>query len=453
MKATVEELKKNQVLLKVEVPIDNVKASIGKAYRRISEKINIQGFRRGKIPPRIIDAHIGKGPVLQEALQEMLPHYYVEAIKTTGVKPIAKPEIEVVQIKEDEPLLFNAKVEVKPKVELGDYEKIEVKKKTVNVSKEDVDQQLESLQKRFARLEAVKGRSIKKGDFVLINYEGKVGGKVYDGGSVQDYFLEVGSNIFPPEFEEKLVGARTGEILDIVVDVPKLYYQTEIAGNRVNYKVLVKEIKQKVLPELNDKFAKETSEFESLNDLRADLKKNIRKLKEKEAEAQVKIDILDQLANISKVEVPEVMVEERVTEKIEDLKERLKIAGLNWEDYLEQAKTAEEDLKKSLREDAEKNTKKRLALEALAEKEGLEVSPEELDNEIRITAQREGKSFGELKKDAEDKGYLDAFKEDILAKKALDLLPEKVKIIKDIDKDKVKKEEKTKEKEAKKSAK
>src|SRR3972149_9766100 len=138
MKATVEELKKNKVLLKIEVPTDNVKASIGKAYRRISKKINIQGFRRGKIPPKVIEAHIGLGPVLEEALQEMLPQYYVEAIKETGLKPIAKPEIEVVQIKEDEPLLFNAKIEVKPEVALGEYEKIEVKKDPVRGAKEDV---------------------------------------------------------------------------------------------------------------------------------------------------------------------------------------------------------------------------------------------------------------------------------------------------------------------------
>lgn len=426
MKTDVKELDNNKMLVEVEVPTEDVQESVRKAYRKIAGSVTIQGFRKGRIPPRVIDAHVGKGSVMQEALQEMLPVFYGKALQETGLKPIDKPEIEVVQLRDDKPFKFNAKLEVKPKPVLPKYSDLKAGKKKPTVSKEDVDKELEKLQEKFARLEVVKSRPVKKGDYVLMNYEAKIGGNDFEGGSADDFFLEVGANMFPPEFEEKMVGVKPGEIHEIVIDVPDWHHQQETAGQTVSYKVLVKEVKEKVPPKLDDNFAKETSEFDTLKELKADVRKKVRGAKEIEVNNEFRMDVLDELTELAKVEVPETMVTQRVSDRIEDMRQKLEAGGLALEDYMEQAKTTEADLRKEYRAEAEQGVAKRLALEALAEKESLEVTPAEVDNEIKVAAQAEGRNFQGLKKDAEDKGYLYVFEEDALVKKALDFLADKV---------------------------
>ncbi|MDI6892198.1 MAG: trigger factor [Actinomycetota bacterium] len=428
MKTTVEELEKNKILLKVEVPANDLDSAIVRAYESVSRKANIPGFRKGKIPRKVIDSKVGKESVLEEALRDVIPIWYLQAVEKSGIEPIDKPDIEVTKFEEGQPLLFNATVEVKPQVKLGEYKEVEVGRLPTEVTEEEVDLQVAILRDRFAQLEPIT-RNVRKGDFVLIDFDGFVDGKPFEGGSATDYLLEVGSNAFIPGFEEQMVGVRKGEIKNVWVDVPKDYDFPDIAGKKVKFKVLIKEVKQKVLPALNDDFAKEIGEFDTFEELRESFRERLKELKKAQAEEKIRQDLLEQVSAESEVEIPEVMVNRGTEEIIREFTFSLQGRGLTLDSYLEATKSTLEDMKQDLKGDAEKRVKNELVLGEIAQREGLKVSDEETDKEIKAIAGRINRNPEELERSLEERGSMGLLKEDILRRKSLDWVVEHAKII------------------------
>lgn len=430
MKTDLEKIEKNKVLLKVEVPAESTALAIKEAYKTVSEQVNIPGFRKGRVPSQVIDTKLGVGVVYNEALKQMLPLYYAQAVKETGIEPIDQPEIDVKQMEKDKPLIFEAAVEVKPEVKLGEYKGIEASRVPTKVTKGEIDERVEHLRNRFAKLEVVEEkRPLKKGDFGLIDFKGYIGETPFEQGSATDYLLELGSQTFVPGFEDQLIGAGKGEIVDVNVVFPKEYQLKEVAGKKVRFNVLVKEIKRKVLPELNDEFAKEAGEFDSLQALKSDLKAKLAESKKVRSDLDLRRSLLSTVAEEAEVEIPESMKRYRTEQLLSQFSQNLRSQGINMNDYLNSTKTDFETLKKSLEEEAVASVKSELVLEAIAKAEGIEVSDEEIEQEIRSYAQIMGKEYEEAKDLIEQKGTIWVIREDLTKRKTMDWLVEHAKII------------------------
>jgi trigger factor len=429
VKTDIETVEKNKVLLKVEVDSKEIGKAINQAYKSIAKKISIPGFRKGKIPKQVIDIRIGKEPVYQEALREMLPVYYNQAIKSSGIEPIDQPEFDVVQIEEGKPLLFNVKVEVKPEVKLGEYKGVEVTKEKAEVKEEEVERQLEAMREKVATLEIAPSRSLKKGDFALMNFEGTVDGKPVEGGSGEDYLLEIGSQTFVPGVEEQLIGMRKGEIKDVYVDIPEDYHAKQIAGKRVKFRILLKEIKQKKLPEVNDEFAKQVSGFKTLDELKQDIRAKLSQVKEALAQTQVRENIVKKIAEKAEVEIPDTLVGREMDIMLQDFAFSLQAQGINLQQYMDMANLTPEAMREKFKEDARRRVKSKLVLEAIAKAEGFEVTESEVEKEVETMATRIGKPKEELQKRLEEAGEIEVIKESIRIRKTVDWLVEEAKII------------------------
>jgi trigger factor len=414
MKTEVEKLEKNKVVLKVEVPAEELVDAYKWAYKSISQSVSIPGFRRGFVPPEVIDRKLGKEAVDNEVLKEMLPTYYWMAVQEAGVEPIDQPQIEVKQLEKSKALLFNATVETKPEVRLGEYKGLTVTRTPAEAGEQEVQERLEYLRNRFAQLEVVEEqRPIQVGDFVLIDFKGFLGDKPYEKGTGTDYLLEIGSKTFVPGFEEQLVGAKKGEIRDVKVTFPQNYQFEEVAGKEVRFNVLIKELKRKVLPELTDEFAKELGEFENLEALKTDLEAKLRESKKVRSDMAMRASVLKQVSEAAEVEIPESMRNRRTEELVAQFAENLKGQGMEMEAYLKATKSDFDTLRNSLEEEAISNIKSELVLEAIAKKEGIVASDEELDQEIASYAKMLGKPFEETKKTIEEKGNIWVVREDV----------------------------------------
>ncbi|MBE0446766.1 MAG: trigger factor [Actinobacteria bacterium] len=428
MKTEIERLEeKNTVLLRVEVPADTFGKAIDEAYKKISNQLVIPGFRKGKVPKPVIDSRVGKQSVQEEALQSALPSYYIDALKDVDIEPIDQPEVDIVQIEESKPLIFTAKVKVKPEVKLGDYKGTEIEKPSAEVTEEEIDEQIETLRDNFANLEPVEDRSVKEGDFVLIDFEGFIDDEPFEGGSAEDYLLEVGSKTFIPGFEEQLIGMSKGESKEIEVAFPDDYGSEQLAGKEARFKVSLKEIKEKKLQELDDDFAKQVG-FDTVDELRSDIREKVREAKRKYANTEVRRIIVDKVTDAAEVEVHDVMVERELDEMLKDFSSDVKRQGLELNQYLEMTGTTVEDLHNEWRDRAEDRVKSRLVLEAISEAENVEVSPEDVDNEIKKAAEATGRDFDEVKQIFQMKGTINSLGKRLLIGKAIDWLIENANI-------------------------
>lgn len=428
MKTSLETIKKSKVLLKVEVPAKQVDTAIDVACKEISKKIRVPGFRAGKIPSKVVKSRVGMETIYNEVLQNVLPIYYAEAVEKEGIEPIARPELDVVQIEEGKALKFNAKVEVKPEVKLGKYKGIKALKDDVEIKDEWVDRQVQNLRERFAQLEPVE-RAVKKGDFALINFDGTVDGKSFEGGSAKDYLLEVGSKTFLEDFEKELEGANKGEIRDVFIDYPKDYGNPELAGKKGKFKILVKEVKQKILPDLNDDFAKEVSEFDTLGELKQDIRGKLQKTREEQVDFKFRMDLLNNVVEGSDLEIPESMIQNRKELKLKEFEDSLKKQGMNLDEYLKAANQDKDKLEKEAEKEATEELKKELVLDAIAVAEKVEISDEETDNEITKLAESMNKDPEETIKSARQQGTYEFFRENLRTRKTWDLLVEKAEVV------------------------
>lgn len=422
MKAEVNKLEGNFVELTVTLEEDEVAKAIKKAYKKIASEVKIPGFRKGKVPPEIIDVKVGKEVVLQEAMEDLLNSSYFQAIAEKKVKAIAEPEVEIVQFEEDKPMIYKAKIEVKPDFELPPVEVVEAEKRSVEVTEEEVNEQLKKLQERFAKLETKKLGEAKAGDFALISFEGYINGKKEEKASMQDFLVELGSSTLMPEFEQQLFGTRAGDIKKFTIKFPDDHHEASIAGKDVEFNVIVKEVKQKVVPEINDEFAKEVGGFETLEDLKKLLRERILAVKEEQAEVEYQNQILKSYVEKTEVEVPEKLVEREIDQLVVELAYNLAQQGLKLEDYLNYVQLTKEQLRESFRDDARERAKTKLVLEKIAEEENVEVTEEDLTKEINHLAVRWGMKPEEVRKYLEERNELDLLIYDIVLSKAYGIL-------------------------------
>ncbi|KYG58106.1 trigger factor [Planococcus maritimus] len=426
MSAKWEKQEGNVGVLTVEVPAEEVNGALDKAFKKVVKEINVPGFRKGKMPRQMFEKRFGVESLYQDALDFILPDAYANAVEEAGINPVDRPEIDIEKLEKNEPLVFTAKVIVKPEVELGEYKGLEVSKEDTNVTDEEIEAQLKESQERMAELTVKEDGQVENGDTAVIDFEGFVDGEAFEGGAGNDYSLEIGSNSFIPGFEEQLVGAKTGEQKDVEVTFPEEYHAEELAGKSATFKVTVNEVKAKELPELNDEFAKELDEeVEGLDALRTKMKENLKAEKENASETQMRDQLVQKAAENATVEIPQAMIDSEIDRMMQDFEQRLSQQGMNKELYFQFSGQDEDALREQMTADAETRVRVSLTLEAIAKAENMEVTSEDIDKELE-------KMAGQFNMDAEQiktaLGGTEMLENDIRMQNTVEFLVENAKI-------------------------
>ena len=417
---TAEKKETNRVELVVEVDAARFEEAVAKAYKKNIGRMNVPGFRKGKAPRPFVEKIYGKGVFYEDAVNALYPEALDEAIKESGYEYVEdKIDLDVDKVGE-EGLVFRAVITVKPEVELGDYKGLKVTKKSAAVSDEDVDAELKKVQERNARLVSVEGRAAENGDTVTFDFEGFVDGEPFEGGKAENYTLVLGSGQFIPGFEEQLVGKSVDEEVDVNVTFPADYHAAELAGKPAVFKCKVHEIQVKELPELNDDLAKDTSDFDTLDELKADLRGKLEHQREHEVEDAFETQLLDKLLEGFKAEVPEAMYTHRIDDSVRDFGYRLQAQGLPLDTYLQYTGMDMEAFRAGFREQAEKQVKCRLALEKVAALENIEPTAEDLEAEYTKYAEQYSMDIEKVKSLVPES----ELKKDLAVAKAMDLLKE-----------------------------
>ena len=390
MKVTTKEVGKNKVELTIEVPETDFEVAVEKAYRTMVKKINVPGFRKGKAPRFIIENMYGWEIFLDDALQSAVPQAYLSALQEIEYTVVSEPEYEMVQLEKNKPLIFKAVVFVKPEIVLGDYKGLELEKPMVKIEPEEIDQEIENMRQRYAKLVVLNGESAEMGDFLTINFVGKINGEPFEGGQAENYSLELGSQTFIPGFEEQLVGTKTGETKDLDITFPQDYSVKELAGQKVVFTVDVLEIKRKELAPLDDEFAKDVSEFATLQELRDEIANKLEQVAKENAEKEFKDTAVQKVVDNAQVEIPEVMINGRLEAMVQNMEMGLRQQGIPWDKFLELSNQTQEDIEEKLRPEAEKALAKELVLEKIAQVENIVVSAEEYEAKIRTEAAKAG---------------------------------------------------------------
>jgi trigger factor len=427
MQTTVENTDKHTVKLTIEVPVDEFTKDLDRAYRSISNQVKIPGFRKGKVPKQIIDAQIGRDVVREEFLSSAVPTYFRDAVREEDLAPISDPEIEMEQVEDDKPLIFTATVEVRPRLQLAreDYEGLRVQKPSTEVTDEEIDEWVDRLRERFAELEPA-DRPVRSEDFVTIDVKTTLHGEDVAEASRSDYLYLVGSGEFGSKLDVELVSTKPGDILKVNDTLPDRF--GELGGTDVSIQVLVKDVKQRKLPEADDEFAKTASEFDTLTQLRDDLRERLAEMKERDAEGVIRDRALQAMIDTVTVELPESLVEEETDHRISHARERAERAGLTLEQVLESQGWDEARLREDSREHAIRAIESDLVLEGIARTEKLEVTADEIGAQIAVLAQAYGREPKELAKALDRSGQVVTLAGDIIRGKALDLLVERADI-------------------------
>ena len=387
MSAKWEKKEGNTGILTVEVPAEEVNAGLDKAFKKVVKEINVPGFRKGKMPRQMFEKRFGVESLYQDALDFILPDAYANAVEEAGINPVDRPEIDIETIEKNQPLVFTAKVIVKPEVELGEYKGLEASKPDTEVTDEDIENQLKENQERMAELTVKEDEAIVEGDTAVIDFEGFVDGEAFEGGQGNDYSLEIGSNSFIPGFEEQLVGVKAGEEKDVEVTFPEEYHAAELAGKSATFKVKVSEVKGKELPELNDELAKEIDpEVESLEALRTKMKDSLIAEKKSAADATLRDELVQKAAENATIDIPHAMIHTEMDRMMSDFEQRLTQQGMNLELYFQFSGQDEAALREQMHGDAETRVRVSLTLEAIAEAENMQVTSEDIDKELEKMA-------------------------------------------------------------------
>ncbi|MCX7694141.1 MAG: trigger factor [Caloramator sp.] len=400
MNTKVERLENNKVKLEITVSSEKFNEAVEKSYRKNASKFNIPGFRKGKAPKAVIEKYYGEGVFYEDAINYILDETYPAAIKENNIEPVDRPEIDVIKIGKGEDFVYTAEVVVKPEVKLGDYKGIEVKKIEYAVTDADIEAELNALRERSARLITKEDGTVENGDIAVIDFEGFVDGVAFPGGKADNYNLTIGSGTFIPGFEDQLVGAKVGETVDVNVTFPEDYHAEELKGKPALFKVTIKEIKVKELPELNDDFVSEVSEFNTLDELKNDIKAKLQNENEERAKRDLEEEVLTKAVEACEVEIPEVMVENEIDYMIKDLDYRLRYQGMDINSYVEMLGITMETLRNDFKEVAKKRVKINLVVEAIAKAENITASNEEVENRAEEIAKMYSKDDVEKMKQA-----------------------------------------------------
>ena len=416
---------KNEVKLTFNIEAEKFEEAIKKVYAKTAKYFNIPGFRKGKAPLQLVERQYGTAIFYEDAFNELVPEIYDEAIKENKVEAVSKPNIDIVQMEKGKELIFTATVETKPEVELGKYKGIEIKKIEYNTSDKDIEHELGHMAEKNARLVTVEDRPVENGDITTIDFEGSVDGVKFEGGSSENHELTIGSNTFIPGFEEQIIGMKIDEEKDIKVKFPDDYFSKDLAGKDAVFKVKLHEIKKKELPKMDDEFAKDVSEFDTLDELKNSIKErldtqNIDKAKYETEEEAIKI-----VCENTKIDIPNGMIEMEIDNMIHDMEHRLQYQGLNLSQYLQIMGKTEEDMKSEFKEQAEKSVKSKLVLEAIVKAEKIEANPDEVTEKIKEMAAQYGRKEEELIENIQLQDYI---AESLKSEKAIDFIVKNAKI-------------------------
>ena len=423
MKAELVKKEGNKVTLKITVDNNKFEEAVNKAYNKTKGKYNIPGFRKGKAPKVVIETQYGKGVFYNDAIDMLFPEVYPEAIKELNIDPIDRPDLDIEEISKDNGLVMVVNVEVKPEFELGAYKGIEISKVDNTVSEEDVEARLNEMVNRNARLTSVEDKALENGDTAVIDFEGFKNGVAFEGGKGENYNLVIGSNTFIPGFEEQLVGKKAGEEVEVNVTFPEEYHAENLAGKPVVFKVKVNDVKVKEVPALDDEFAKDTTEFETLAELRADVKAKLEEQAKNAADAEMRNALVEKVSANTEVEVPEAMVQHQIDNMLMELNYQLQYQGLNLEQLLQMTGRGLDELREERRADAERLVKSSLVLEAIAEKENVEANDADVDDELEKMAAMYNMEVEKIKSSLRETDIED-IKGQIKIRKTLDLLVE-----------------------------
>lgn len=382
MSVKVETMEKNMAKLTIEVDAAEVEKAIQKAYSKQKSKISVPGFRKGKVPRSLVEKMYGVEIFYEDAVNEMIPQAYADAAEESGLEIVSRPSIDVVQIESGKNFIFTAEVAVKPEVELGEYKGVEVEKKEIEVTDEEVQAEIDRTRDQNSRMVTVEDRAVADGDITTIDFEGFVDGVAFEGGKGENYPLTIGSHTFIDTFEEQLIGKNIGEETEVNVTFPEDYQAEELKGKPATFKVTVKEIKYKELPELDDDFVQDVSEFNTVDEYKSDVKAKITERKENEAKAAKEDTVIEKIIDSSKMDIPQAMVDLQLDNMVEDYARRLQQQGLSIQQYMQYTGLTVDKLKEQMEPQAVKRIQSRLVLEAIASAENIEVTDADVDKEI-----------------------------------------------------------------------
>lgn len=421
MSLQVEKLEKNMVKLTVEVSAEEFDKAIQEAYLKNKSKINVPGFRKGKVPYAMVEKMYGAGMFYEDAANSLIPVAYEAAVEESGLDIVSQPDIKVTQIEKGKAFIFTAEVALKPEVTLGAYKGIEVEKVAVDVTDEEVAAELDKVRNQNARTITVEDRAVQDGDMTVIDFEGFVDGVAFQGGKGEDYDLTIGSGAFIPGFEEQLIGAEIGKEVEINVTFPEEYHAEDLKGKAAVFKVTVKAIKMKELPEADDDFAQDVSDFDTLEEYKADIKAKLVERKEKQAAGEKEDAVIEKLIEGAKMEIPDAMVDFQVKQMADNFARRMQQQGLSVEQYFQFTGLTADKLFEQMRPDALKNIQSRLVLEAVAAAENIEATQEDVDKEFEKMASMYQMEAEKVKEFMGDKGIAE-IKRDLAVQKAADFV-------------------------------
>ncbi len=421
MSVQVEKLEKNMAKLTVEVSAEEVEKAIQSAYQKEKKKITLPGFRKGKAPRQLIEKMYGKEIFYNDAIDAMLPKAYADAAAECGEEIVSRPTVDIVQMESGKPFIFTAEVALKPEVTLGEYKGIQVEKAPVEVKDEEIEAEITKERENNARTITVEDRAVENGDIIALDFEGFVDGVAFEGGKGENYDLTIGSGAFIPGFEEQLIGAKIGEDLEVNVTFPEEYQAKDLAGKAAVFQCKVNSIKVKELPEADDEFAQEVSEFDTLEEYRADIKANLLKKKEEDARRVKEDAVIEKIIEGAQMEIPDAMVDYQAEQLVDDFAQRLRYQGMSMEQYMQYTGMTAEQYKEEMKPRALKNIQSRLVLEAVAKAENIEASEEDIEEEYKKMAEQYNMEVDKVK---EFMGGLqaDEMKKDIAIRKAVDLV-------------------------------
>ncbi|TCO67706.1 trigger factor [Caldanaerobacter subterraneus] len=428
MSANLKKIEKSVATLELTIPKEKFEEGLDYAFKKNASKFNVPGFRKGKAPRFLVERYYGEGVLYEDAIEYVFDEAYQEALKTFNLEPVDYPDINILQIGKGKDLVLEATVAVMPEVELGEYKGIEIEKIEYDVYDGDVEYELEKLRQQNARIIPVEGRPAEQGDIAVIDFEGYIDDKPFEGGKGENYELELGSNTFVPGFEDQIIGHNVGETFDVTVTFPEDYRVEELKGKTAVFKVTLKALNKKELPELDDEFAKDVSEFETLEELKQDIRKKLEEKNKREAENEMKEKAVMKVVENAKVDIPDVMVERQIDLSLRDLDYNLRLQGLDLNTYLSITGKTIRDLRKEMWEGALNRVKTQLVIDKIAKVENIEATEEELENKLKELAESYRVNLEEFKKSLTE-SQINGIKEDIAYYKTIDFIFNQCKIV------------------------
>lgn len=426
MSVQVEKLEKNMAKLTIEVPADEVEKALQSAFLKNKNRINVPGFRKGKVPRQMIEKMYGPEIFYEDAANELIPDAYEKAVEECGEDIVSSPAIDVTQIKKGEPFIFTAEVALKPPVKLGKYKGVKVEKADTEVTEEEVDAKINQERENNARNIEVTDRAVKDGDMTVLDFEGFVDGTAFEGGKGENYPLTIGSGAFIPGFEEQLVGAEIGKEVEVNVTFPEDYQAEELKGKAAVFKCTIKEIKEKELPMLDDEFASEVSEFDTLEEYKADVKAKLTEEKVKEAKDAKEAAVIEAIVNDSEMEIPEAMLATQQRQMVDEFAQRIQMQGLSLDQYFQFTGSTYDKMIEQVKPQAEKRIKSRLVLEEIVKAEKIEASEEDYEEELKVMAEAYQMEVDKVKEMLPEKS-VSQIKADIAVRKAAEFAVENAK--------------------------